>query len=47
MRYEPCGCNGMQFICNRWVYTGDCPHRREQRVKAEMDRRERIFKKEE
>lgn len=31
-----CNCNGMQFIANRWVYTGDCPHRREQRVQAEM-----------
>lgn len=33
-----CDCNGMSFISNRWVYTGDCPHRAEQRVAAEMRR---------
>jgi len=33
----------MEFICNRWVYTGDCKHKREQRVKEEMERRRRIF----
>lgn len=38
MKYEPCDCNGMSFICNRWVYTGDCEHRREQRVQEELKR---------
>lgn len=33
-----CNCNGMSFIANRWVYTGDCPHRQEARVQAEMRR---------
>lgn len=33
-----CDCNGMQFLANRWVYTGDCGHRREDRVQAEMRR---------
>lgn len=22
-----CDCNGMEFICNRWVFTGSCFHR--------------------
>lgn len=39
MIYEPCECNGMSFICNRWVFTGDCEHRRERRVQEEMQRR--------
>lgn len=34
-----CNCNGMQFIANRWVFTGECPHRREERVRAEMRQR--------
>lgn len=21
---KPCTCNGMAFICNRWVFTGEC-----------------------
>lgn len=25
---NPCTCNGMAFICNRWVFTGECKCRR-------------------
>lgn len=24
---HPCGCNGMEFLYNRWVFTGSCYHR--------------------
>lgn len=31
-----CDCNGMEFICNRWVFTGCCPHTRERAVQERM-----------
>lgn len=31
---HPCDCSGMEFICNRWVYTGSCIHRYTERREA-------------
>ena len=36
-----CECTGMEFIANRWVYTGDCRHKKDERVAEAMKRIQR------
>lgn len=38
-----CECSGMEFLYNRWVFTGQCSHTRAEAVMREREWRNAAF----